>query len=150
MSEDDWRSISGRTYLMGTRAKAVMDNLSVMLPGISKSQILNVALFYTANSIRERRGDNHDVPVRKAFDEIVDELTEVGYKDLLTSVLPFSSKNQTRLDNFLGSKIDVDLDAEGFDPLESAEYETDYETASRDGMEMDGNDENVGEEGGSE
>lgn len=137
MSDSDWRSISGRTYLMGTRAKAVMDNISVMLPGISKSQILNVALFYMANSIRERRGDSHDVPVRKAFDEIVEELTAVGYTDLLTSVLPFSTKSQTRLDSFLGSKIDVDLDAEGFDPLESAEYETVYET--EDGMKMDGN-----------
>ena len=127
---------------MGTRAKAVMDNVSVMLPGVSKSQILNVALFYFTNSIRERRGENHDVSVRKAFDEIVDELTEVGYRDLLTSVLPFSTRNQTRLDSFLGAKIDVDLDADGFDPLESADYETASDTTESD--RMDGN------EGGAE
>ena len=52
MTED---LLSNRTYLMSPRAKSVVDNASIMLPGYSKTEVVNTAIFLLGSEIR--RGD---------------------------------------------------------------------------------------------
>lgn len=98
MSDD---TLSNRTYLMSPRAKSIMDNAAIMLPGYSKTEVMNTAIFLLGNEISRRRNrEGGRLSVKAAFEEIRDELGRVGYLEILLNVVP-DHKSQTRLDKFL-------------------------------------------------
>jgi len=93
--------LSNRTYLLSPRAKSVIDNASIMLPGFSKTDVINTAIFLLGSEISIRRKRNEGLTsVKSAFDDIREELGEIGYDEIIQSVIP-DIKSQTRLDRFL-------------------------------------------------
>lgn len=106
MTED---ILSNRTYLMSPRAKSVVDNASIMLPGYSKTEVVNTAIFLLGSEIRaRRRTDAGNTSIKAAFEEIREELSEIGYGEIISSVLP-DRRSQTKLDRFLDKDSDDDF-----------------------------------------
>lgn len=106
MTED---LLSNRTYLMSPRAKSVVDNASIMLPGYSKTEVVNTAIFLLGSEIRaRRRTDSGNTSIKAAFEEIREELNNIGYGEIISSVLP-DRRSQTKLDKFLDKDGDDEL-----------------------------------------
>lgn len=106
MSSDDL--ITNRTYLLTARAKAVMDNTAIMLPGYCKTEVINTAIFLLGLEISKRRSEK-GLTVKEAFESIHYDLRRMGYDEIISNLIP-DRRSQTHLDSFLDC-IDDDADA---------------------------------------
>lgn len=106
MSSDDL--ITNRTYLLTARAKAVMDNTAIMLPGYCKTEVINTAIFLLGLEISKRRSEK-GLTVKEAFESIHCDLRQMGYDEIISNLVP-DRRSQTHLDAFLDC-IDDDADA---------------------------------------
>ena len=47
--------LTQRTYPMSERSRAILDQISIVTPGYTKTELMNVAVFWLATSIKDLR-----------------------------------------------------------------------------------------------
>lgn len=97
-------SIGYRTYKFGSKGRQALDSASIMMPGISKSQIANAGIFLLIYNINNVLASNPGINVREAYEKVIDPIREITYEDLLKAVSP-TSKDQTPLDDYIGVRV---------------------------------------------
>lgn len=101
------RGISHRTYMYGSKARQILDTISILCQNKSKSEIVNFAVFHLAHDIMTLQQENPGMTAPTAYMIIRQPLEEVRYEELLLSISP-TLKDQTPLDMYLGMSLDVE------------------------------------------
>lgn len=133
-----------RTYRYGPKGRQLFDSASIMMPGVSKSQIANDAMFHLVADINAVIREHPEYNVRQAYDKVIEHIRYISYEDLLRTVSPTSSDqtpldayvgiNVTRTDRETGEVIDVpDEDDDGQDFIDYLFYGDDEEDRDDDG-----------------
>lgn len=71
--------LTQRTYPMSERSRAIIDQISIVTPGFTKTELVNVAVFWLATSIMEiRKGDAKGM--KDAFATMQSKMAEYGFE----------------------------------------------------------------------
>lgn len=93
-----------RTYPMSPKTRILLDNLSILLPGKSKAELMNIAISYLVLTLKKIRGGDKDLTYTMALETILTELGEIEYQELAKTLIP-DNKNNTKLDDFIGISV---------------------------------------------
>ncbi len=93
-----------RTYEYSERARSIMDQMSVILPELSKTELANLSIFWMGASLRSIQ-DSQNCDVREAAKIMAAQLSETGYEQISTNLTV--NMKVTNLDKFFG-KISPD------------------------------------------
>lgn len=71
--------LTQRTYPMSERSRAIIDQISIVTPGFTKTELVNVAVFWLATTIMElRNGEGKDM--KDAFATMQKKMSEYGFE----------------------------------------------------------------------
>lgn len=97
-----------RTYRFSERCRLSIDQLSILLPGVSKEDIMAFSVFWTSVTFKElieKRTmtitldfDGDTIRLADAMSVMQDKIAESGYEETMTAIA--STKGYTRLDRF--------------------------------------------------
>ncbi len=105
-----------RTYPYGAKGRQLIDSASILMPGISKAEIVNYSLFHLIYCMNQEMKADPSLSVRQSMEKVLDPIKDITYEDILRTVTP-TAKNQTPLDSFIGIRV-VRIDRESGLPIE--------------------------------
>lgn len=91
-----------RTYEYSERARSIMDQMSVILPELTKTDLANMSIFWMGASLRIIQ-DAQQCDVREAAKIMATQLSETGYDNISTNLT--LGMKVTNLDRFFGKAI---------------------------------------------
>ncbi len=71
--------LTQRTYPMSERSRTIIDQIAIVTPGFTKTELVNVAVFWLATSIMELRSNNKK-GMKEAFAEMQAKMSEYGFE----------------------------------------------------------------------
>jgi len=95
-----------RSYPMSKKTRLLLDNLDILIPGKSKSELINIAVSYLVMRVKEIRGGDKNYTYTMALDVIIKELGKIDYQELAKTLIP-DNKNNTKLDDFIGIELRI-------------------------------------------
>ena len=95
--------LTQRTYPMSERSRSILDQLSIVLPGYSKTDLMNVSVFWMASSLKDFR-DERGLDIKAAFRFMEEHLSENGYEQIRENIM--SSMKVTSLDRWFDRDSD--------------------------------------------
>lgn len=97
-----------RTYRFSEICRLLIDQLSILLPGISKEDLANFAVFWMATSFKElienkelsieMVNESEKIRIADAMDVMQQKMAECGYENVMSAIT--KTKGYTRLDRF--------------------------------------------------
>lgn len=90
--------ITQRTYPMSERCRQIIDSIDIVVPGYSKSDLVNLAVFFTSAFMSDYIRDTDGSDVKEAVEYIRRFTAEHGY-ELIQNALMTNLK-VTKLDRF--------------------------------------------------
>ena len=93
-----------RSFPMSRKTRILLDNLSILLPGKNKAEIVNIAISYLVLTVKKIKGGDKDITYTMALEVILEELAEIDYQELAKTLIP-DNKNNTKLDDFIGIAV---------------------------------------------
>ncbi len=91
-----------RTYEYSERARSIMDQMSVILPELSKTDLANMSIFWFGASLRTIQ-DTQNCDVREAAKIMSSQLSDIGYESISTNLTV--NMKVTNLDRFFGKVV---------------------------------------------
>lgn len=98
--------ITQRTYPMSERMRKIIDNVNIVVPNMSKTDIIHSLMFFSASYLTDLMNDN-GYDVKQAMAVINRYTAEHGYEKIQRELIAADSK-VTKLDRF----FDLDEESE--------------------------------------
>lgn len=95
--------VTQRTYPMSERSRAILDQISIVTPGYSKTDLMNLSVFWLAASIKELK-DDRNLDMRSSFQYMEHKLSEYGYDKIRENIM--GSMRVTPLDRWFDQQKD--------------------------------------------
>lgn len=90
--------VTQRTYPMSERSRLILDQISIVTPGYSKTDLMNLSVFWLATTIKQLK-DDRDLDMRGCFSHMEDKMSEYGYDKIRDNIT--ADMKVTPLDRFL-------------------------------------------------
>ncbi len=86
-----------RTYEMSERSRGLLDHISIVLPDYTKTDLINLSIYWLGASFRDIQEEN-GCDIKEAARIMREKLTETGYAPILESMV--KDLKMTNLDRF--------------------------------------------------
>ena len=93
--------LTQRTYPMSERSRSILDQLSIVLPGYSKTDLMNVSVFWMASTLKDFR-DERGLDIKAAFRFMEERLSQNGYDQIRENIM--ASMKVTSLDRWFANE----------------------------------------------
>lgn len=127
-----------RSYRMSQKTRLLLDNLDIMIPGKTKTELINIAVSWLVLTLKRIKAGDKNVTYTKALEDVLNELAEIDYQELAKTLIPDRRYN-THLDDFIGKNL--------IEGQEETDEDTEFEKEIEEFNEIQ---KNVGNEEGEE
>lgn len=77
--------VTQRTYPMSERSRSILDQISIVTPGYSKTDLMNLSVFWLAASIKQLK-DDRNLDMRGSFSYMEAKMSEYGYDKIRENI----------------------------------------------------------------
>ena len=77
--------VTQRTYTMSERSRSILDQISIVTPGYSKTDLMNLSVFWLAASIKQLK-DDRNLDMRGSFSYMEAKMSEYGYDKIRENI----------------------------------------------------------------
>ena len=78
--------VTQRTYPMSERSRSILDQISIVTPGYSKTDLMNLSVFWLAASIKQLK-DDRNLDMRGSFSYMESKMSEYGYDKIRDNII---------------------------------------------------------------
>ncbi len=95
--------VTQRTYPMSERSRSILDQISIVTPGYSKTDLMNLSVFWLAASIKQLK-DDRNLDMRGSFSYMESKMSEYGYDKIRENIA--ADMKVTPLDRWFEQRSD--------------------------------------------